>query len=148
MLNTLFLRELNSIKGKWFGQPLFFNPLRSLFLLISVISCFVLPLAAYSVDRLPDADIARAVEVNLIVDERIPSHFIDVEVDHGVATISGQVSDWKEFTAVVDNSFAGGAKSVKTRLEIEALDKDVFQTYFYPFENILPEESVKKNDKI
>lgn len=74
-----------------------------------------------------------------IRDEFFWSVFVDGEdiglsVNEGVAVLTGQVSDMGELRAAVDNSFEGGAKAVKTRLDVEDLEAPVFQTYYYPFD--------------
>jgi osmotically-inducible protein OsmY len=46
---------------------------------------------ASSSSRIPDADIARALELDLLIDDGVSAQLVDVDVDEGVVTLSGSV---------------------------------------------------------
>jgi osmotically-inducible protein OsmY len=49
---------------------------------------------------------------------------ITINVDHGVATLTGTVDDWSEYDAAIDNAFEAGAKAVQSYLEIKEVPGD------------------------
>ena len=44
---------------------------------------------------------------------------ITVEVDEGVATLTGEVDDWAELTAASENAWEGGAFNVINKLDVK-----------------------------
>jgi osmotically-inducible protein OsmY len=89
----------------------------------------------YKIDSAIEEDIENEFFWSLFVD----GDDITVSVEDGVATVSGIVDDWKEYKAVIDNAFEGGAKRVRNNLHIlELPDIDYPRLYHYPdlFEGI------------
>ncbi|MCL7488454.1 MAG: BON domain-containing protein [Desulfobulbaceae bacterium] len=66
------------------------RPGAAAFILLLALCCFV-PATARSQDKIDDSDIARAVEVRLIIDKSVPAHLLDVSANEGVVTLAGSV---------------------------------------------------------
>lgn len=76
-----------------------------------------------------DEEIASDIE-----DEFFWSVFVDgddivVTVEDGVATLSGVVEDWQEYKAAVDNAFDGGARKVRSNLQVEGVPGYTYRVY-------------------
>ncbi|MBD3422201.1 MAG: BON domain-containing protein [Chitinivibrionales bacterium] len=59
---------------------------------------------------------------------------LDIEVEEGVATISGDIESKRELNAIVENAFDGGARAVRTRLDLLGLPDYGYYRYreYYP----------------
>lgn len=66
-----------------------------------------------------DAEIARDIRGELWWSPFVDAKDIEVSVDAGVATLSGEVESWNELRTAVENAYEGGATIVKTRFDIE-----------------------------
>ncbi|MCL7488453.1 MAG: BON domain-containing protein [Desulfobulbaceae bacterium] len=84
--------------------------------------------------RRPDPEITQDVKQALAIDEYVDDALINVPVNDGIASLDGSVDSWSEFKAAVNNSFEGGAKSVKTHLTVQGLEP-LSQTYYFPFDH-------------
>ncbi|MBD3315572.1 MAG: BON domain-containing protein [Chitinivibrionales bacterium] len=77
-------------------------------------------------DREITSDVENELYWSWVVDESA----IDVTVDEGVATLKGDVGSWQERRAAVEEAFAGGAKVVVSRLDVEGIAYDEKPIYF------------------
>jgi osmotically-inducible protein OsmY len=68
----------------------------------------------------PDAQIADDIESQLWWSPFVDSADVSVEVDDGVATLTGSVGSWSEYEAARENAYQGGAVWVDNNLTIEA----------------------------
>lgn len=79
----------------------------------------------YQYDYQPNYTLASDLEIKEeINDELWWSPFVDaddvtVTVEDGVATLSGQVDSWSEYSAAFENAYEGGAAWVKNELEVK-----------------------------
>jgi len=65
-----------------------------------------------------DAEIKADVEGELFWSPYVDSEDIAVKVQDGDVTLEGVATDWAEADAAVGNAFEGGARSVRTRLDL------------------------------
>lgn len=68
---------------------------------------------------------------------------IDVEVEDGVVTLTGEVDTWNEFNAATTNALEAGAKRVRNQLQIrmgpdiqQGYDWDYYYQDFFPYDAI------------
>lgn len=87
-------------------------------------------------ERSEDAVLKEDIEDELFWSVFVGSDDITVKVDDGAATLTGQVSDWQEYYAAVDNAFEAGAAAVVSKLKvqdgaeiIERFEDPVFYVY-------------------
>jgi hypothetical protein len=66
----------------------------------------------------PDWRIQEAIESQLLWSPYVDENNIEVAVDRGVATLTGVVSNWSEWSAAEKNAYQGGAKDVRNRLGV------------------------------
>jgi osmotically-inducible protein OsmY len=68
----------------------------------------------------PLADWAREddIEDELWWDPYVDSGNVAVHVDDGIATLSGEVEDWRAYHAAIDAAYEAGARDVKSELEV------------------------------
>jgi osmotically-inducible protein OsmY len=87
----------------------------------------------------PDWEIKDDVEGQLMWSPFVDGGDINVSVDDGVVTLTGEVDTYSESQSAVDNAYQGGAKKVNNELKI---DYDYYgpyhygpysPTYFYPY---------------
>lgn len=84
----------------------------------------------YKSDALIKADIENEFYWSFVVD----GGDINVTVENGIVTLTGEVSSTAELNSAVENAFEGGAKSVLSKLEIEDQPAYESRSYFpqYP----------------
>jgi osmotically-inducible protein OsmY len=64
----------------------------------------------------PDPEIREDIQDQLMWSPFVDEDDVNVEVDYGVATLSGRVDTWGEREAAEDNAYQGGAKDVRNEL--------------------------------
>jgi osmotically-inducible protein OsmY len=69
-----------------------------------------------------DFEIRRSIEDELYWSPFVDSDAVSVTVENGVATLQGTVDDWSEAIHAIDNARDGGARRVRSRLEIATID--------------------------
>jgi osmotically-inducible protein OsmY len=69
--------------------------------------------------RLSDAELQAQIRDELFWDARVDEAHVRVEVEDGVATLSGWVDDWRERGHAADNALQGGAIRVRNHLDVE-----------------------------
>jgi osmotically-inducible protein OsmY len=77
------------------------------------------------VRQIPDEDVTVAVETELLLDEGVPSHLIDVWTTDGVVTLSGQVDNLlarKRAVRVAETT--KGVRAVVDRTEVSPTERD------------------------
>lgn len=72
----------------------------------------------YSYSALTDQQIEAEIEDELWWSPFVDGDEITVKVDDGVATLTGDVDSWSEFTSATENAYEGGAVRVRNRLQI------------------------------
>jgi osmotically-inducible protein OsmY len=70
-------------------------------------------------ERKSDAEIQEDVESQLWWSPFVDSDNIEVSVQNGTVTLSGQVEDWDAEKAAIKNAFDGGAKRVRSQLQVQ-----------------------------
>jgi osmotically-inducible protein OsmY len=65
-----------------------------------------------------DSRIEREIRKNLLWSTLVDAGDISVSVQNGTATLSGTVDEWREYKAVIDNAFEGGARRVESNIRI------------------------------
>ncbi|MBD3427088.1 MAG: BON domain-containing protein [Candidatus Omnitrophica bacterium] len=81
-----------------------------------------------------DKAIKRDVQDQLFWSLLVDSTDIQVEVDDGTVTLKGQVYDWAELDAAVQNAFEGGAYKVESELNIKGQEETYPAIYdFYDY---------------
>ncbi len=89
--------------------------------------------------RHTDHDIERQIENRMFWSTRVDQSDIRVEVDDGVATLTGEVDDWTEHYAAIDRAFDGGARVVKSELSVDG-SQGALQSYgYYEFQYLFPD---------
>lgn len=68
--------------------------------------------------KLSDEEIKTQVSYEFWWSPKVDEEDIDIKVDEGVVTLSGQVDTWREWQAAVENAFEGGAESVLNMLKV------------------------------
>ncbi|MBD3264959.1 MAG: BON domain-containing protein [Candidatus Omnitrophica bacterium] len=86
----------------------------------------VLPEWYWKSDRQIKKDVKAQIFWSLFVD----SDDIDVSVEEGTVTLSGKVNSLHKLNAAVRNAFEGGAKTVRSKLEIEGVE-DFYPVYHH-----------------
>lgn len=66
-----------------------------------------------------DAELEEEIEYELFWSPFVDSIAVDVEVDNGVATLSGTVRNWRAFSAATQNALEAGALGVVNDLKVE-----------------------------
>lgn len=66
-----------------------------------------------------DAELEEDIEYELFWSPFVDSTAVDVEVNNGVATITGTVENWRAFSAATQNAFEAGALGVVNNLKVE-----------------------------
>ncbi len=70
-------------------------------------------------NQIADSDITNAVETNLLFEEGVSSHLIDVSTNNGVVTLSGTVSNILEKDRAVDvTEHVKGVRSIVDKVEV------------------------------
>jgi osmotically-inducible protein OsmY len=84
----------------------------------------------YKTDRMIKEDIEDEFFWSFLVD----GDDINVTVENGIVTLTGEVESLPEFRAAVDNAFEGGAKRVHSKLDIVSNDDYGYRMYYpnYP----------------
>ncbi len=77
-----------------------------------------------------DQRIENDIESQLFWSWFVDSDDISVEVEEGVATLTGTADSWHEVQAAVSNAFEGGARKVKSRLQVNGSD-EYYPVYHY-----------------
>jgi osmotically-inducible protein OsmY len=72
----------------------------------------------YSWTWKPDREIESDINDQLWWSPFVDSDDVEVEVENGVATLSGEVDTWSEWDAATENAFEGGAKDVRNELDV------------------------------
>jgi osmotically-inducible protein OsmY len=67
----------------------------------------------------PDGEIADEIEQELWWSPFVNEDDVKVEVENGVATLTGTVDSWREFNAAENNAIEGGAVRVVNKLKVE-----------------------------
>lgn len=68
----------------------------------------------------PDATIEEDIESELFWSPFVDADDVSVDVDNGIATLTGDVDSWSEFYAAQKNALDGGAVYVKNKLDVES----------------------------
>lgn len=76
-----------------------------------------------------DDDIAEDIETEYFWSVVVDPEDITVSVQDGVATLTGVVRDWQQYNAAIENAFAGGARKVKSNLQIEGVPGYTYRVY-------------------
>lgn len=84
---------------------------------------------SYKTDRIIKEDIENELFWSLMVDEEN----INVTVDDGIATLTGEVESTTQLNTAVNNAFEGGAKSVVSKLDVEEQPFYEFRDYYIGF---------------
>jgi osmotically-inducible protein OsmY len=71
-----------------------------------------------------DAEIKEDVESQLWWSPFVDSDKINVSVQNGTVTLSGQVEDWDAEKAAIKNAFDGGAKRVRSQLQVQGQETE------------------------
>lgn len=66
-----------------------------------------------------DAELEEDIEYELFWSPFVDSLSVDVDVNNGVATLTGSVASWRAFTAATQNAFEAGALGVVNDLKVE-----------------------------
>jgi osmotically-inducible protein OsmY len=69
--------------------------------------------------RLSDPELQAKIRDELFWDAQVDEAHVRVEVEDGVATLSGWVDDWRERARAADNALEGGAIRVRNHLDVE-----------------------------
>lgn len=72
---------------------------------------------------LTDAQISQNIQDEWWWESKVDNEQLSVEVEAGVATLSGTVNSWQEMDAAVRNAFEGGAKSVVNKVALKRVGK-------------------------
>ena len=88
--------------------------------------------ALYVTDGRIEREIRRKLLWSFVIDARD----IEVSVDDGVAKLSGTVDDWREYKAVIDKAFEGGARRIENDLEIKGRPDAPFPYPYYNIQNL------------
>jgi len=70
-----------------------------------------------------DREIKRDIEKQLFWSPFVDIDGVKVEVNDGVAILSGTVDTWNEYITAAENAFEGGARAVKNNLEVREFDR-------------------------
>ena len=65
-----------------------------------------------------DAEVQDDIENELFWSPFVNSNHVNVAVNNGVATLTGTVSDWNEYSAATENAWEGGARGVINELRV------------------------------
>lgn len=65
-----------------------------------------------------DAEVQDDIESEFFWSPFVDGDEIDVAVDNGVATLTGSVNDWSEYSAATENAWEGGARGVNNELTV------------------------------
>jgi osmotically-inducible protein OsmY len=76
-----------------------------------------------------DEEIANDIENEYFWSILVDGDDIMVTVEDGVATLSGIVDNWQEYKAAVDNAFDGGARKVRSNLQVEGVPGYTYRVY-------------------
>lgn len=77
----------------------------------------------------PDSELKSDIESQLFWSLFVDSDDIDVSVENGVATLTGEVDTWNEHQYAMENAYEGGAKKAISKLDIRL--GDTFDDTFY-----------------
>jgi len=66
----------------------------------------------------PDHEVEMTIESELWWSPFVDADQVNVDVDAGVATLTGTVDTWREFYAAADNAYEGGATAVVNDLKV------------------------------
>lgn len=66
-----------------------------------------------------DATIARDIQAELASTPFVDPKAVNVQVQGGTATLTGEVSNWKQRTAATRDAFEGGAVAVDNKLQVK-----------------------------
>lgn len=78
-----------------------------------------------------DTEIRRDIKNQLEWSYKVDENEINVSVEDGVATLTGEVDSWQEYNAAVENAFEGGARVVESKLNVDGEHYDSFPPYYY-----------------
>lgn len=78
-----------------------------------------------------DEEIKEDIESEYFWSIYVDGDDITVIVENGKATLLGEVDDWNEHRAAIDNAFEGGAKAVESHLKIKALPESSGSPRYY-----------------
>jgi hypothetical protein len=95
---------------------------RTMIVVISMIiwSIMVSPSGSPALEKeIKDEDISLALRQQLINDEMVSSHLIDIKTIDGIVTLSGTITNWTEYYAAIENAFEGGATDVQSYLKVK-----------------------------
>jgi osmotically-inducible protein OsmY len=83
---------------------------------------YIHPRSTYAPSRTSasDADLERDIRRELFWSPFVDENEIIVDVEGGVATLTGNVDSWRERDAATENAYEGGALRVDNRLHVEA----------------------------
>lgn len=76
-----------------------------------------------------DEQIASNIETEYFWSIVIDDDDIMISVEDGVADLSGVVDDWQEYNAAVENAFDGGARKVRSNLQVEGVPGYTYRVY-------------------
>lgn len=73
-----------------------------------------------------DSQIQASIENEFFWSPFVDADDIDVEVDKGIVTLTGEVQSWREFYAAQKNAIEGGGMHIKNELEVKPESDDGF----------------------
>ncbi|MFZ5907052.1 MAG: BON domain-containing protein [Nitrospirota bacterium] len=104
------------------------NTIFAVIMAISLV-CLLIPGTAYASKEIKDQDITRAIDSNLLWDDAVSSHLIDVQTTNGIVTLSGSVDTiLARDRAVKIVESIKGVRSVVNRIEVRPVfvsDKEI-----------------------